>query len=77
MIKLIKGDYVIGPWVEKYRPQTLDDVVVNYIDKSILSIQIKHTDVDDNFTYSFLASGERPLLCELALEWKNNKNNYI
>ena len=33
--------------------QALDDVVVNYIDKSILNIQVKHTDVDDNFTYIF------------------------
>ena len=56
--------------------QALDDVVVNYSDKSILNIQVKHTDEDANFTYSFLASGKKPLLNELALEWKNNKDNY-
>ena len=46
--------------------QALDDVVVNYSDKSILNIQVKHTDEDANFTYSFLASGKKPLLNELA-----------
>ncbi len=56
--------------------QALDDVVVNYSDKSILNIQVKHTDEDANFTYSFLASGKKPLLNELALECKNNKDNY-
>lgn len=56
--------------------QALDDVVVNYSDKSILNIQVKHTDEDANFTYSFLASGKKPLLNALALEWKNNKDNY-
>ena len=56
--------------------QALDDVVVNYTDKSILNIQVKHTDVDDNFTYSFLSSREKSLLNELSLEWKNNKNDY-
>ena len=56
--------------------QALDDVVVNYSDKSILNIQVKHTDEDANCTYSFLASGKKPLLNALALEWKNNKDNY-
>lgn len=28
--------------------QALDDVVVNYSDKSILNIQVKHTDEDTN-----------------------------
>ena len=54
----------------------LDDVVVKYSDKSILNIQVKHTDEDANFTYSFLASGKKPLLNALALEWKDNKDNY-
>lgn len=56
--------------------QVLDDVVVNYNDKSILNIQVKHTDVDDNFTYSFLSSSEKSLLNDLSSEWKNNKNDY-
>ncbi len=56
--------------------QALDDVVVNYTDKSILNIQVKHTDVDDNFTYSFLSSSEKSLLNDLSSEWKNNKNDY-
>ncbi|RHO74705.1 hypothetical protein DW062_12315 [Clostridium sp. AF43-10] len=55
--------------------QALDDVVVNYSDKSILNIQVKHTDEDANFTYSFLASGKKPLLNELALEWKNKQTD--
>ena len=56
--------------------QALDDVVIKYSDKSILNIQVKHTDADSNFTYSFLSSGEKSLLNELALEWKNNKKKY-
>ena len=56
--------------------QVLDDVVVNYVDKSIINIQVKHTDTDVNFTYFFLSSGDKPLLNGLALEWKNNRDNY-
>lgn len=73
MLKDTSIDFVV---LQSTKFQVLDDVVVCYRDKSILNIQVKHTDVDDNFTYSFLASGDKPLLNELALEWRNNKNNY-
>ncbi|MBQ8804394.1 MAG: hypothetical protein IJZ53_12220 [Tyzzerella sp.] len=56
--------------------QSLDDVVVNYKDKSMINIQVKHTDVNDNFTYSFLSSGEKSLLKKLATEWKREKSNH-
>ena len=57
--------------------QALDDVVVNFKDKSMINIQVKHTDVDNNFTYSFLTSGNTPLLKKLATEWQKEKNNHI
>lgn len=56
--------------------QALDDVVVNYKDQSMINIQVKHTDVNENFTYSFLNSGNTPLLKKLATEWKKEKNNH-
>ncbi len=56
--------------------QSLDDVVVNYNDRSIINIQVKHTDVNNSFTYSFLSSGEDSLLKKLAEEWKKEKTTY-
>ena len=37
--------------------QSLDDVVVNYCDGSMINIQVKHSDIGENFTYSSLTSG--------------------
>ena len=56
--------------------QALDDVVVNYSDKSILNIQVKHTDIDSPFTYSFFSSNKDSLLKGLAQEWQKNKDRY-
>ena len=55
--------------------QSIDDVVVNYKDNSSLNIQVKHTDIDENFTYSTLVSGDSPMLKKWATEWKKKKNN--
>lgn len=55
---------------------SLDDVVVNYNDGSIINIQVKHTDCNENFTYSFLVSGKEPMFVKWATEWRENKSNY-
>ena len=34
--------------------QSLDDVVINYTDGSIVNIQVKHSDNNENFVYSTL-----------------------
>ncbi len=39
--------------------QSIDDVVVNYRDHSSLNIQVKHTDIKQNFTFSMLINGIR------------------
>ncbi len=56
--------------------ESLDDVVVNYTDGSIVNIQVKHTDIGENFTYSTLISGERPMLEKWAKEWDSAKCQY-
>lgn len=57
--------------------QSLDDVVINYIDGSIVNIQVKHSDNSANFTYSTLTSGESPMLKKWAKEWQREKNNHL
>lgn len=52
--------------------QSLDDVVINYTDGSIVNIQVKHTDTGNNFTYSTL----NPMLDKWAKEWQREKSNY-
>ena len=42
----------------------------------MINIQVKHTDVNENFTYSFLTSGKTPLLKKLATEWEKEKSNH-
>ncbi len=56
--------------------QKLDDVVVNYKDGSMANIQVKHTDIDANLTYSFLDSENDSILGGLAKEWKEKKQKY-
>lgn len=56
--------------------QSIDDVVVNYMDKSSLNIQVKHTDIEQNFTLSTLLDGESPMIVDWANDWKNNKDQY-
>lgn len=56
--------------------QSLDDVVVNYSNGSSCNIQVKHTDVDGNFTYSTLAAGKNPMLRAWARDWKASKDKF-
>ena len=55
---------------------SLDDVVVNNNDGSIVNIQVKHTDCEDNFTYSSLTSGKTPMIKKWTTEWHKKKSNY-
>ena len=50
--------------------QSLDDVVINYKDRSIINIQVKHSDKNEKFTYSSLTSGDPPMLEKWAKEWQ-------
>ena len=75
-LKMLQDTSIESVVLQSENFEKLDDVVVNYNDQSILNIQVKHTDVSNNFTYSFLASGEKSLLNDLALEWKKNKDKY-
>ncbi len=56
--------------------QSLDDVVVNHTDGSIINIQVKHTDVEEHFGYSTLSGGEHPMLKKWADEWRKAKDQY-
>lgn len=56
--------------------QSLDDVVINYTDGSIVNIQVKHSDNNENFVYSTLTSGKTPMLDKWAKEWQREKSNY-
>jgi hypothetical protein len=56
--------------------QSLDDVVVNYNDGSIINIQVKHTDTNESFTYSTLNSGEPSMLKKWATEWQKQKDSH-
>ena len=56
--------------------QSLDDVVVCYTDGSIINIQVKHSDVKENFTYSTLTSHTPPMLSKWAKEWQKQKNSF-
>lgn len=72
-LRMLLDDNIISVVLQSSDFQKLDDVVVNYRDGSITNIQVKHTDVDENFTYSFLSAGKDSLLVGLATEWRKEK----
>lgn len=55
--------------------QSLDDVVIKYVDSSIVNIQVKHTDVNDTLTYSDLESDN--MIKSWAREWNEVKSDYL
>lgn len=57
--------------------QSLDDVVVNYNDGSIVNIQVKHTDINENFTYSTLTNDSPSMLEKWVKEWNEAKSQHI
>ncbi|MDE7432315.1 MAG: hypothetical protein K2N34_10445 [Lachnospiraceae bacterium] len=61
--------------IQDSRFTSIDDVVVNYIDGSTLNYQVKHTDVDSNFTFSTLLSGETSMLVKWAKDWQDSKTS--
>ena len=73
-LKMLYDDNIFSVVLQSSEFKKLDDVVVNYRDGSMTNIQVKHTDVDDNFTYSFLSSGKDSLLVGLAKEWREEKD---
>lgn len=69
-------DYII---LQDSRFNSLDDIVISK-NGQLINVQVKHTDVNNNFNYSFFwGSNEKTdsLLKSLALDWKNNQNYNI
>lgn len=73
-LKMMFNDEIASVVLQASEFQKLDDVVVKYIDGSIVNIQVKHTDVDDNLTYSFLSAKSDSVLQGLAQEWRKEKD---
>lgn len=74
-VKMLSNSSIESVTLQSSDFQSLDDVVVKFNDGSIINIQVKHTDDDNNMTYSFLESKEA--LQNWAKEWKNEKENYV
>lgn len=73
-IELLMDKNIIGVTFQSSDYQSLDDVIVHYLDGTIKNIQIKHTDKGNNLTISSILSGEKSLLKEWAEDWNRNKN---
>lgn len=75
-LKMMSDTTIQSVTLQSVNFQSLDDVVVRYTDGSIINIQVKHSDVEENFTYSTLTSGSSPMLNKWAKEWQKEKNNF-
>lgn len=72
-LDMLYDDTIEGVAFQSSDYQSLDDVVVFYKDKCTVNIQVKHTDIDKNFTCSTLLSGEESMLQSWANDWVKNK----
>ena len=54
--------------------QSLDDVVIKYTDDSITNIQVKHTDISNNISYSSFE--QKGMLRTWAEEWQKEKKKH-
>lgn len=75
-LKMMLAEDIDSVILQSSEFQKLDDVIVNFSDGSMKNLQVKHTDVDDNFTYSFFSSKDDSVLKGLASEWLANKDIY-
>lgn len=75
-LKMMSDTTIQSVTLQSVNFQSLDDVVVEYHDGSIVNIQVKHSDIGENFTYSTLTSGKSPMLDKWTKEWQKQKHNY-
>ena len=73
-LKMLYDDSIEYVIFQDSKYQSIDDVVVKKNGKTI-NIQVKHTDVDKNMTYSFLDKDD--LLKSWAKDWQNNGINDV
>ncbi len=74
-LEMLYNNDILSVVIQDLRFTSIDDVVVNYIDGSTLNYQVKHTDVDSNFTFSTLLSGETSMLTKWAKDWQDTKTS--
>ena len=72
-LKMIKDATIKSITFQSVNFQSLDDVVVKYSDGSIVNIQVKHTDIENNLTYSDLSGND--MLSHWSSEWRRNKDD--
>lgn len=73
-LDMLYDDDIEGVAFQSSDFQSLDDVVVFYKNKRSINIQVKHTDIDKNFTCSTLLSGEESMLQNWANDWVKNED---
>ena len=68
------------PWIEKYRPQTLNDIVLNHTNKTILNNMIKTNTFPNLLLYGPPGTGKTTTILCLMKDYckiHNCSNNYI
>lgn len=68
------------PWIEKYRPQVLNDIVLNYTNKTILNNMINTNNFSNLILYGPPGTGKTTTILCLMNEYcalHNCSNNYI
>lgn len=73
-IEMLYNDNIRSVVFQDPRFESLDDVVVNYVNGSSINIQVKHTDVGSNFSFSTLLYGDKPMLIKWASDWQKSKS---
>mgnify|MGYP002628485584 CR=1 FL=1 len=68
------------PWIEKYRPKTIDDIVLNETNKTILDNMIKNNNFSNLILYGPPGTGKTTTILCLMNDYcklNNCSNNYI
>ena len=74
-LEMLQDDNIESVVLQSSNFNCLDDVVINKKD-GITSIQVKHSDADNNFTFGSLLLGQKPLIKKLADEWRQKKEYF-
>lgn len=75
-LEMLQDEKISSVVFQSSQFSSLDDVVVKYTNGASLNIQVKHTDADNNFTFSTLVGIKDPMLVKWAKEWSEKRAKY-